>query len=91
MTRAIAILATLALIVSAIFWPRDVVAGWLCAFAYWASIPLGALVLVMVHRLVGGTWGEEIAPAIGGAARAVPLLWVGLIPVFVAIPVLFAR
>lgn len=88
-TALIAALAFAALIASAVFWPRAVAAGWLCAFAYWASIPLGGLALVMIHRLTGGRWGDVIAPVTLGTARAVPLLWLGIIPVFVAIPVLF--
>ncbi len=89
MLQILAALIAMALIVGAVFRPQAAAAGWLAGFVFWASIPLGALGLIMIHRLVGGRWGEVIAPVLAVTARAVPLLWFGIIPIFVAIPVLF--
>jgi hypothetical protein len=72
----------------AIFAPRIAAAGWLVAFVLWSQIPLGSLMLMMIHRLTGGRWGEALYPTFARAARLVPLLFLLIVPVFIAIPVL---
>ena len=72
----------------AIFAPRIAAAGWLVAFVFWSQIPIGSLLLMMIHRLTGGRWGEALYPAFAPAARLVPLLFLLIVPVFIAIPVL---
>ncbi len=72
----------------AVFAPRIAAAGWLVAFVFWSQIPLGSLMLMMIHRLTGGRWGEALFPAFASAARLVPLLFLLIVPVFIAIPVL---
>jgi hypothetical protein len=47
--------------------------GWLVAFVFWSGIPAGSLVLLLIHRLTGGRWGERLAPALRPAAGAAPL------------------
>jgi hypothetical protein len=78
------------LLVGAVFWPQAAAGGWLAAFDYWAGVPLGATGLLMIHRLVGGEWGEAMRPGLKGSASAMPLLLLGIVPVFIAMPVLFA-
>ena len=79
----------LGLAVFAIFRPQAVAAGWLIGFSFWAQILIGSLTLIMIHRLTSGRWGEIIAPVLEPAAAAVPLLLVLVVPVFIAIPVLY--
>jgi hypothetical protein len=81
--------AAVALFVAVYFSPKATATGWLIGFAFWSQILLGALSLVMIHRLTGGRWGVIAAPAIQPAAAAVPLLIVLAIPLFVALPVLY--
>ena len=76
------------MMIVAIFAPRIAAAGWLVAFVFWSQIPLGSLMLMMIHRLTGGRWGEALYPAFAPAARLVPLLFLLIVPVFIAIPVL---
>jgi hypothetical protein len=81
--------AAVLLIVAALLDPKAAAAGWLIGFAFWAQILVGALTLIMIHRLTGGRWGEIAAPVIEPAAAAVPLLVVLAIPLFISIPTLY--
>jgi hypothetical protein len=76
------------MMIVAAFAPRIAAAGWLVAFVFWSQIPLGSLMLMMIHRLTGGQWGEALYPALAPAVRLVPLLFLLIVPVFIAIPVL---
>ncbi|MGB6344349.1 MAG: hypothetical protein WBG15_16710, partial [Xanthobacteraceae bacterium] len=69
--------------------PKAAAAGWLVGLAFWAQLLVGALTLIMIHRLTGGRWGEVAAPVIEPAAAAVPLLVVLAIPLFMSIPTLY--
>lgn len=83
-----AAIATVGMAIVAVFAPRIAAAGWLAGFVFWSQIPVGSLLLLMIHRLTGGRWGEAIYPALASSARAVPLLFLLIIPVFIAIPAL---
>ena len=76
------------MMIVAVFAPRIAAAGWLVAFVFWSQIPIGSLMLLMIHRLTGGRWGEALHPALAPAARLAPLLFLLIVPVFIAIPVL---
>jgi hypothetical protein len=81
-------IAMAGLTIVAAFVPRIAAAGWLVGFVLWSQIPVGSLVLLLIHRLTGGRWGEALYPALLPAARSVPLLFVLIVPVFIAIPLL---
>jgi hypothetical protein len=48
----------------AILWPSAVATGWLVGFAFWSSLPIGALVLALIHETTGGRWGLAAAPTL---------------------------
>jgi hypothetical protein len=81
-------LAIAGLLMTATFAPGTAAAGWLVGFVVWSQVAVGSLVLIMIHRLTGGHWGEVLYPALAFAARSVPLLFVLILPVFVALPLL---
>ncbi len=83
-----AAIAMAGLAIVAAFAPRLAAAGWLTGFVLWSQIPVGSLVLMMIHRLTGGRWGAALHPAFASAARFVPLLFILIVPVLVAIPLL---
>jgi hypothetical protein len=83
-----ALVATL-LITSAIYDAKAAAAGWLIGFVFWMQIMLGSLILVMIHRLTSGRWGELIASAIAPSLAAMPLLILLAIPMLVAMPLLY--
>jgi hypothetical protein len=84
----LAAIATAGMAIVAFFAPRTAAAGWLAGFVFWSQIPVGSLLLMMIHRLTGGRWGEALYPAFASAAGAVPLLFLLIVPVFIAIPLL---
>jgi hypothetical protein len=84
----LAAIAAVGMVIVAVFAPRTAAAGWLVGFVFWSQIPVGSLMLLMIHRLTGGRWGEALYPAVAPAARFVPLLFLLIVPVFIAIPVL---
>jgi hypothetical protein len=60
--------------------------GWLVAFAIWSCVPIGSMILLLIHRLTGGEWGWAAAPVLRPAAAMVPLVALAFVPVLVALP-----
>jgi hypothetical protein len=81
--------AAIGVAVCAVVDPGAAAKGWLIGFVFWAQILVGSLSLVMIHRLTSGGWGNVIAPVIEPCAAAVPLLILLVVPLFVAIPLLY--
>lgn len=54
--------------------------SYLVAYLFWLSIPLGCLAILMIHHLVGGTWGAVIRRVLEAATRTLPLLLVLFVP-----------
>ncbi|OHV80985.1 hypothetical protein [Ensifer sp. LCM 4579] len=63
--------------------------GWLTAFLFWSSVPLGALCLVMMMRLISGAWRDELGQEAEAALLLLPLAALALIPLLFALPVLY--
>ena len=70
----IGVVAAVVMVVVAWQTPRLAAAGWLIAFVYVSAFPLGSLALLMIHRLTGGRWGDNLAPILLPAAMTTPLL-----------------
>jgi hypothetical protein len=92
--RLLAVLAAAAaavagLIVLAFIEPRQAAAGWLIGFLFWSQIPIGSLVLTLIHTLTGGRWGDVLRPVVRPAAAALPWLFLAIVPVFVGIALLY--
>lgn len=71
------------------FDPGAVLRGWLAAFAFWVGLPLGALMLLLAHDLTGGRWGRVAREPLRAAAATMPLLALCLLPILVALPLLY--
>ncbi|MEZ5786446.1 MAG: hypothetical protein R3D62_08225 [Xanthobacteraceae bacterium] len=69
--------------------PAPVLQGWLTAFVFWSGIPVGSLVLLLIHRLTGGRWGEALAPALRPLALGTPLAALAFLPIAFALSVIF--
>ncbi len=55
--------------------------AYLTGFTFWASLPIGALALLLIHHLVKTSWGLLLRQFFEAAARTMPLLfvmWLGL-------------
>jgi hypothetical protein len=60
--------------------PKSVMQGWLVAFVFVSGIPIGCLVLLLIHRLTGGRWGIALAPVLLPAASMVPFVAIAFLP-----------
>jgi hypothetical protein len=54
--------------------------SYLVAYLFWWSIPLGSTAILMIHHLVGGTWGAVIRRVLEASTRTLPLLLVLFVP-----------
>jgi hypothetical protein len=94
MTRALAFLVIAAGIVTlALFAVHDgasVARAWLCAFVLISMVPVGSLVLLLVHGVTGGRWGEDLSPVLIPAARTLPLLFLVFVPVMLFRPLIYS-
>lgn len=69
--------------------PTQFARSYLLAFVFWLQLPLGCLAIVLLHELVGGSWGRLLQPLASTTAATVPLFVALFIPVWWHIDVLF--
>jgi hypothetical protein len=79
-TLLLGVVGAAALGLAAFVAPRSAAQGWLAAFVFWSGISVGALVLLLTHRLTGGRWGETLAPALLPLAGLMPLAALAYLP-----------
>ena len=77
---AVALVGLLALAYGLLVAPRAVAHGWLSAFLLMSTAPIGAIAWLLVHRLTGGRWGDELAPQLKALAGLTPLIAVAFAP-----------
>src|ERR1044071_2960525 len=63
--------------------------AYLIAYMFWLGVPLGCLGVLMIHHLVGGTWGFVIQRALESAVRTFPVLALLFVPLLFGFPDLF--
>jgi hypothetical protein len=63
--------------------------AWLLCFVIFSGVPLGSLVLLMIHRLTGGAWGFALAPFLRPVALCIPILAIAFIPLVLAMRTLY--
>lgn len=83
-------IGVLASILAAFLNYETFIQGYLVGFLYWFSMPIGAMVLVMIHHLVGGRWGGVLRRPLEAAGMSIPLFALFFIPIALSIPELFA-
>jgi hypothetical protein len=81
--------ACVATLLIAIFDPHAAIAGWLVGFAFWSSLPIGSLALVMMMRVLGGGWRDELEPAGEGLLLLLPAAALAVVPVLVGMQSLY--
>lgn len=69
---------------------RQFFPAYLTAYMFWLGVPLGCLGLLMIHHLVGGTWGFVIQRALESSIRTFPTLALLFVPLLFGLPDLFA-
>ena len=68
---------------------RDAAAGWLAGLVFWLGLSLGALVLLALHALTGGRWGEALRPVLAPAVAGLPFLVPLALPLLVGAGALY--
>lgn len=63
--------------------------GWLAALAFWAGVPVGALALLLILRILPGPWAEALGPVAAPAARLLPLVALAGLPVALDLAALY--
>ncbi len=67
----------------------DALAGWLAAAIAFGAVPAGALVLLMMMRLIPGAWGEQLRLTGEAAALLVPVAALLFLPVLLGLTMLY--
>lgn len=80
----LAIGAAIALGLLALVDAAPVLRASLAAFLLLIAVPVGALLLLLIHRLTGGHWGEAAAPRLRRAAALLPLAALFVLPALLA-------
>lgn len=63
--------------------------SYLMAYVFWLGIPLGCFGILMIHHLVGGTWGFIIQRPVEAAIRTFPVMALLFVPLFFGLPDLY--
>lgn len=80
---ALAAAVPLAAALAAVIAEPALLAGWLLAFVFWTGLPVGALCLLLILRLVPGAWREALLPPARAALPLLPLAALAALPVLV--------
>jgi hypothetical protein len=64
--------------------------SYLLAYIFWLGLPLGCLGILMLHYLVGGTWGAIIRPTLESATRTLPLMMLLFVPLLFGLRELYS-
>jgi len=64
--------------------------AYLVAYIFWASIALGSIALLAIQYLTGGVWGVLIRRPLESAAKTLPLLLIGFVPIFLGMRHLYS-
>ncbi|MEA3212567.1 MAG: hypothetical protein QOE70_5624 [Chthoniobacter sp.] len=68
--------------------PRAFQAYWI-AWIFWSGIGFGSLVMLMLHTLTGGAWGEAVRAPAEAAAMTLPLMALLFVPALFGLGDLF--
>jgi hypothetical protein len=63
--------------------------SYLCAYMFWFGLGAGCLGLLLLHRLVGGAWGDLIGPLLEAGASTMPWLALLFTPLLFGLPSLY--
>jgi hypothetical protein len=65
--------------------PRAALGGWLAAVVFWGAVPIGALALLMMMKLIPGPWRAELMPGAERLVLLLPLAAIAMLPVLLGI------
>ncbi len=76
-------------LVAAYFDRQQFFRSYLMAYFFWLGVPLGCFAIVMIHHLVGGTWGFVIQRPVESAIRTFPAMALLFVPLLFGLPELY--
>jgi hypothetical protein len=76
-------------LVGAFFDRAEFFRSYLIAYIFWLGLPLGCLGVIMIHHLVGGTWGFVIQRPLESALRTFPVMALLFVPLCFGLPDLY--
>jgi len=86
----IGIVALLACIIGAIFWPDQFFRAYLFSYMFYIGLTLGCMALAMLQYLSGGAWGIVIRRITEAVTRTIPLLGILFLPVLAGMKTLYS-
>lgn len=69
--------------------PQQFFQSYLEAYLFWIGISLGCLAIVMLHHMVGGSWGVPVRRLLEAGTRTLPLMALLFVPILVGVHVLY--
>jgi hypothetical protein len=69
--------------------PEAVLRAWLAAAFFWTSLPIGGLMILMMMRLIPGSWNPELMLAMEAASLLMPLAAAMFLPVLIGLRALY--
>ena len=70
--------------------PRQFFQSYLLAFVFWLGLPLGCSAILMLHHMVGGTWGFPLRRPLESATKTFYLMAVLALPLLFRLPALYS-
>jgi hypothetical protein len=86
---AVGVVALVICLVGAYFDREQFFRSYLMAYFFWLGVPLGCFAILMIHHLVGGTWGFLIQRPVESAIRTFPAMALLFVPVLFGLPQLY--
>ena len=86
---AVGVIAIALSALDAFFDPQQFFRSYLLAYLFWIGLPLGCFAIVMLHHLVGGTWGFVIQRLLESGIRTFPLMALLFLPLLFGMPHLY--
>lgn len=69
--------------------PTQFLRSYLLAFVFWIGLPLGCTAILMLHHLVGGTWGFPVRRLLESGSRTFYLMALLILPVLFRLPLIY--
>ncbi len=68
------------------FSPEAALTGWLAAFVFMSALPLGALCLTMMMRIIPGVWRDDLGTVAELSLPLLPILLLVWLPITIGLP-----
>jgi hypothetical protein len=70
--------------------PTQFFRSYLLAFVFWIGLPLGCSAILMLHHMVGGTWGFPLRRLLESGTKTLWLMALLILPILFRLPALYS-